>query len=109
MWCENAATSRRGAHLQRIICQSSWNVLKLLSALVLVVTSAIGRTTRAVLIMVAYVFSGAACLRFDFLQNAGPMDGRFLAQNLEEQVACSFSNRHSDAFMLHHICIKLSF
>lgn len=82
-WCENAAISRRGAHLQRIICQSTWNVLKLLTALVLVVTSVIGCISRAVSVMVAYVFSGAACLIFDFLQKAGPMDGRFLAQNLE--------------------------
>lgn len=58
-------------------------MLKLLTALVLVVTSVIGCISRAVSVMVAYVFSGAACLNFDFLQKAGPTDGRFLAQNLE--------------------------
>lgn len=59
-------------------------VLKLLTALVVLVTSVIGCITRAVPVMVGCVFSGAACLNVDFLHKAGPTDGRFLTQILAD-------------------------
>lgn len=103
-WCENASARCRGAHLQRIICQST--------CVETADCSCAGGDlshrciTRALSIMVGYALSGAACLNFDLLQKK--TDGRFLAQKLEDQVACSFCNSHSDTFMmfvapyLHH-------
>lgn len=56
-------------------------VLKLLTAPLLVVTSVIGRFLECCFNH-GWVFSGTACMNFDFLQVSGPTDRRFLAQNL---------------------------
>lgn len=95
----------KDAHLQRIICQST----RVETADCSSAGRVIGRFLEFCLNH-RWVFSGTACMNFDFLQVAGPTDRGLLAQNLEdwEPPALSASVILLPLwYLLHHICIKL--